>query len=163
MPIKAMQESSERGPYDELYTPFEALSYLLPYLPDNVIWESAPGKLDIVRMLEYHGYKVVWKQKDYFKWQPDQWDIQVTNPPFSIKARWMERAQALGKPFAILLPVASLGARNMQLHLNSIELLLLPRRIDFTGKKAPWFAVAWYTKGLNLPYPITIVDLISQS
>jgi len=157
MPIKAMEDSVARGPYDELYTPFEALRYLLPYLPqDQIIWESAPGALNIVHILQAKGYQVVWQERDYFEWEPDRWDIQVTNPPFSIKAQWLERAQILEKPFAILLPVSSIGARNVQLQLQDVQLLLLPRRIDFTGKKAPWFAVAWYTKGLNLPYPLTV-------
>src|SRR3990167_6012715 len=101
MPIKAMQESAERGTYDELYTPYEALSHLLPYLPKSVtIWETAPGELNIVRALKEAGWKVVWEEKDYFEWEPKDWDIQVTNPPFSMKAKWLERANKLGKPYA---------------------------------------------------------------
>ncbi len=158
MPIKAMQESAERGPYDELYTPYEALRYLLPFLPEGRIWESAPGTGNIVGMLEHEGHEVVWENRDYFEWEPDEWDYMVTNPPFSLKARWLERANLLSKPYAILLPVTSLGARNVQQQLMSeAEILFLPRRIDFTGKNAPWFAVAWFTKGLSLPEQLVFI------
>ena len=157
MPIKAMQESAERGPYDELYTPAEALSYLLPYLPNGIVWESAPGNGDLVRLLKEGGKKVVWKDRDYFEWEPKEWSIMVTNPPFSMKAAWLRRANELGKPYAILLPITTLGARNCQVELDGAEVLFLPHRIDFTGKKNPWFAVAWFTRGLNLPYPLMFV------
>ena len=159
MPSKPMIERARRGAYDELYTPVEALSYILPYIPkEAVIWESAPGEMDIVNALSEGGWNVVYSDKDYFDWEPRGWDVQVTNPPFSIKARWLNRANELGKPYAILLPVTALGARNCQIELNGADVLFLPRRIDFTGKKAPWFAVAWYTKGLQLPRPLMFVE-----
>jgi hypothetical protein len=157
MPIKAMQNSAQRGPYDELYTPYEALAHLLPYLPEGIIWESAPGTGKLVAMLQDNGHSVVWEDRDYFAWQPEHWDIQVTNPPFSKKADWLRRANDLGKPYAILLPVTSLGSRACQLQLLDASILLLPRRIDFTGKKAPWFATAWYCRHLPLPSRLTFI------
>ena len=153
-----MINRARNGAFDELYTPAEAVSYLLPYLPDGIIWESAPGTGQLIKFLQQAKRKVVWGNKDYFEWQPEMWDIQVTNPPFSIKAKWLKRANELEKPYAILLPVGAIGARNVQEQLFDTRLLLLPHRIDFTGKKAPWFAVAWYTRGLNLPLPLTIAN-----
>ena len=158
MPAKPMIDRSRNGPFDELYTPSEALSYLLPYLPSAIIWESAPGTGRLIRLLERAGHRVVWEDKDYFSWQPDNWDLMVTNPPFSIKARWLHRANELGKPYAILLPVTALGARNCQIELNQASILFLPRRIDFTGKGAPWFATAWFTRGLSLPDRLTFIS-----
>jgi len=157
MPIKAMEDSARRGTYDELYTPYEALKYLIPYLPNGIIWESAPGTGALVRMLENRWFKVISEDRDFFAWEPKKWDYMVTNPPFSLKARWLERANFLGKPYAILLPVTTLGSRNCQLQLTNCDILFLPRRIDFTGKGAPWFSVAWYTKGL-LPERILFVN-----
>lgn len=152
MPIKAMQESAERGPYDELYTPTAALRPLLPFLPAGVtIWESAPGTGVLVRALREHGFEVVQSDRDYFGWAPNEWDVQITNPPFSKKAKWLQRANTLDKPYAILLPVTALGSRACQLELDQSQVLFMPKRIDFTGKGAPWFAVAWFTRGLNLP------------
>lgn len=157
MPIKAMEDSARRGPYDDLYTPTEALRPLLHWLPPGIVWEPAPGTLRLVSLLREAGRDVVWEERDYFTWSPDTWDLMVTNPPFSIKAKWLHRANQLGKPFAILLPVTALGARNCQTELQGAQVLFLPRRIDFTGKKAPWFSVAWYTRGLNLPTDLLFV------
>ena len=158
MPIKAMQESSERGPFDELYTPVGAVTHLFKYLPKGgTIWETAPGTGELARIIRNQGWKVVTAKKDYFAWQPKTWDIQVTNPPFSKKANWLRRANDLGKPYAILLPVTTLGSRACQLELDGSQVLFLPKRIDFTGKRAPWFAVAWFTRGLNLPHQLMFV------
>jgi hypothetical protein len=87
---------------------------------------------------------------DYFTQEPAQWDIQVTNPPYSIKARWIVRACELGKPWALLVPITTLGVGKIQQYLDGCEIILLPRRIDFTGGGAPWFPVMWLTKGLNI-------------
>ena len=158
MPIKAMQESAERGAYDELYTPSGAVLPLLPHLPKGIVWESAPGTGELVAILENNARRVVWSHKDYFLWQPKSWSVQVTNPPFSLKAKWLNRANELGKPYAILLPVTTLGSRACQKELDGCQVLFLPKRIDFTGKKAPWFAVAWFTKGLGMPSQLMFVE-----
>ena len=157
MPSKPMIERARRGPYDELYTPAEALRHMLPHIPSGTIWESAPGKGNIVRLLEGAGREGVWSKQDYFDWQPDQWDVMVTNPPFSVKAKWLKRANDLGKPYALLLPVTALGSRACQLQLNECQVLFLPKRIDFTGGGAPWFSVAWYTRGFGLSSQLLFV------
>ena len=157
MPSKPMIARAKRGPYDELYTPAEAIRYLLPHIPTGTIWESAPGKGNIVKLLQRAGHKVVWSVDDYFGWEPPRWDIQITNPPFSIKAKWMNRANQLGKPWALLLPVTALGSRACQLELEECQALFLPRRIDFTGKRAPWFSVAWFCRDFHLPYQMCFV------
>jgi len=42
---------------------------------------------------------------------------------------------------------------------NGLEVIFLPKRIDFTGKKAPWFAVAWFTNGLNIGRQLTFSQI----
>jgi len=152
-----MIERSRRGAYDELYTPTATLIPLMPYLPEGIIWEAAPGDLRLVKQLEASGRTVAWERQDYFEWQPDEWDLMVTNPPFSKKASWLRRANELAKPFALLLPVTALGSRECQLQLDECQVLFLPRRIDFTGGGAPWFSVAWYTRGFRLPSQLYFV------
>ena len=39
----------------------------------------------------------------FFVYEPEEWDLIVSNPPFSIKQKVVERCLALGKPFALLL------------------------------------------------------------
>ena len=73
-----------------------------------------------------------------------------------VKDKFLERCYEIGKPFALLLPLTALeGIARQELYKKyGLELILLPKRIDFTGKKAPWFAVAWFTYGFNLPKEI---------
>ncbi len=154
MPPNPMIERSRRGPYDELNTPPEALTPLLRHLPlPWVIWEAAPGPGNLARALEDCGWKVSFDQEaDFLTSTPFGmwWDCIVTNPPFSKKIEFLTRCEELEMPWALLLPVTTLGVRKCQPHLEGAEIIFLPRRIDFTGKKAPWFAVAWFTKGLNI-------------
>lgn len=145
-----MIERMLRGPFDDLDTPRGALDPLLPYLPPGIIWECAPGRGVLVGHLREVGASVVSADMDFFSWEPDAWDFIVTNPPFSQKAKFLARARALHKPFAMLLPVTVLGVRSCQRSLDECEVIFLPRRIDFSGKRKPWFAVAWFTVGLGI-------------
>ena len=155
MPSKPMIDRARRGAFDDICTPAHAVEYLLPCIPEGVIWESAYGTGALASALS--GRAVVWGARDYFSWEPPEWDVQVTNPPFSLKAKWLRRANELGKPWALLLPVTALGSRACQEQLAGCEVLFLPRRVEFTGKKAPWFAVAWFTRGFELAYPLSFI------
>jgi hypothetical protein len=146
-------------PFDDLWTPRPALEPLLPYLDrELVVWEAAPGKGHLVRSLREEGYEVISKNRDFLSWEAQGWDVIVTNPPYSLKHMFLERARELGGPFALLLPVTTLGVRRCQRHLRGAEVIFLPKRIDFTGKGAPWFAVAWFTFGLGIGEQIKFVE-----
>ena len=159
----------KRGPYDDISTPYAAYAPLVPHLKkwmiglQPIVWESAPseGGGKLVEMLEASDFNVTWKPYppfDFFEWQPDLWHVQVTNPPFSMKAKWVKRSVELDKPFALLLPVTALGSRNVNKWIDGCEIILFPKRIDFTGGGAPWFSVMWLTKGLKIGKGITVAD-----
>ena len=137
-------------PYDELSTPSEALAPLLPYLfPGGKVWEMCPGMGNLSHHLRIAGMKVIEFSFDSLVHEPDAfYDVIITNPPYSNKHEWLQRCVELNKRFAILLPVTTLGVRRCQIWMDDMDVLFLPKRIDFTGKKAPWFAVAWFTRWL---------------
>ena len=92
---------------DEYRTPAHAtLAILEPYLPKNkVIWEAAWGAGQLAGPLR-SWVPDRWKcQMDFLRDTPPHWDVIVTNPPFRKKDQFLERAYALGKPFAFLLPL----------------------------------------------------------
>jgi hypothetical protein len=142
---------------NDLDTPIQALGYLLPYLPsDWRVWECAPGKGVLVEHLTKSGYTVVApaKDMDFLKDPPlrrVEYDVILTNPPFRYKVGFIKRCWELGAPWALLLPVTTLGVAHTHPYMKGVQVLFLPHRIDFTGKKNPWFAVAWFTYGLSLP------------
>jgi len=154
-------------PRDRCYTPAYALDPLLPYLPaDAVVWEPAAGAGHLVRALEAAGRSVYASEiahgdNFYTHTPPVAWGVQVTNPPFSSKYHWIEHSYALGRPWALLLPLETLGAQSAQRHFrrHGVELLLLNKRVNFImpnlglGGGGANFPVAWFCWRL-LPAPI---------
>ena len=76
--------------------------------------------------------------KIFFECEPQQWDIIVSNPPFTNKRAFFQRALDLGKPFALLMANTWLNDRApMQLfEERGLQLLLLDRRTEFVQPNA---------------------------
>lgn len=145
-------------PMDRCYTPAYALDPLLPYLRKEwVIWEPAAGDGHMVRALESAGLKVIASEvqtgQNFFTYQPDHFDCIVTNPPYSIKADWLGRCYQLGKPFALLIPVETVGMKAAQRHMQAYgaEFNWLDKRVNFImpnkglGGGGAQFPVYWHT------------------
>jgi len=146
-----------------VFTPYEAVMPLIPYLPkDWTIWECAFGQGYLAKHLTNLGYKVVGSGENFFNAKLDC-NVLVTNPPYSLKDNFIERAYSLHKPFAFLLPLTALeGKRRGYLYReNGIQLIIPNKRINFiipSGKTANWFQTAWFCYGLNLPKDLMFVD-----
>ena len=93
---------------DEQYTPRHAVLPIVKYLPRNaVIWcPFDTENSEFVIALKEAGHEVVFSHiftgQDFFEYEPEHWDIIVSNPPFSRKREVVERCLALEKPFALL-------------------------------------------------------------
>lgn len=170
------KKSSEQDIYtpqgmDACQTPAYAIDPLLPYLTKfKSIWEPAAGEGNIVDALldcTPHRFNVIASDiltgKNFFDYEPERWDCMVTNPPFSIKFLWLARCYILKKPFALLMPVETLGAKTAQELFDryGIEIILLDKRVNFKMPKKGWdsggaqFPTAWFTWQLDLPSQIT--------
>ena len=138
---------------DELYTPESAINILLPYLKkDWVIWECAYGTGKLAEHFQRNGFKVIGEQsKDFLnkdlELNKKGFSCIITNPPFSLKIKFIERCYEIGKPFALLLPLTALEGIKIQKMFkeNGIQILFPRGRIDFNGKGAPWFYTCWFT------------------
>ena len=146
-------DSSKNG--DEQYTPSYAVRPLLEFIPSNkIIWCPFDKEWSaFVDVLENNGNKVIYSHIDYgqnfFDYEPQKWDILVSNPPFSKKDAVLRRAYELNKPFALLLPLTSLEGinRGKMYRENGIELLVFDRRCNFiynNAKKSNWFNTSWF-------------------
>lgn len=144
--------------YDCCQTPPYALEPLLPYLePGTRIWEPAAGEGLLAAALRLVGHPTVTSDvqagQDFFTWSPDEpWDVLVTNPPYSMKYRWIARCYELGRPWALLVPLETLGAgRDAQplFKRYGVEVMLLSRRVNFKMPEKGWegssaqFPVIW--------------------
>lgn len=159
--------------YDSCQTPPEALDPLLPYVPREwAIWEPAAGEGLLVDGLYDAGFAHVRASDiltghNFFQFIPATWDCLITNPPYSIKYKWLERCYALRKPFALLLPVETLGAKTAQalFREHGVEIIFMDQRINFKMPYAGWqgggaqFPTAWFTWGLDIGRELTFARM----
>lgn len=163
--------------FDCCQTPSSAAKTLQRFIPPGkIIWESAAGTMrmlvkGIQEYLSPHSVIATDIQDDtsynFFDYSPNIWDIQITNPPYSIKYHWLKRSYELGKPFALLLPVETIGAKKAQTLMKEYgaEIILLSKRINFympdkglTGGGAQ-FPTLWFTYGLNIGRDISFAEV----
>jgi hypothetical protein len=124
--------------FDSCQTPPYAVAPLVKYIPKSYrIWEPACGMGMMASALRGHGYDVIDTDiltgSNFFEFEPAEYDCIVTNPPYSAKYSWLERCYLLGKPFALLIPVESIGAWKAQRLYREYgtQFLFLNKRVDF--------------------------------
>lgn len=112
---------------NNVYTPFYAVEPLLKYIPENkIIWCPFDEKWSaFVQIFINNGYKVVSscisENKDFFTYEPKEWDILISNPPYSLKTKILKRCYEFNKPFVLLLPLPSLqGIERYKLFKNGL-------------------------------------------
>lgn len=123
---------------DEAYTPYYASEPIIKYIPSNLtIWCPFDEEWSsYVQLLRKNGNTVISSHLkeglDFFTYEPENYDMIITNPPFSCKDEVIARLYELNKPFAILLPLNSLQGVSRYKHFkNGIQLLAFDQRIDF--------------------------------
>lgn len=157
------------GRNDECFTPDHVVAAIEPYLPKGkVIW--CPFDLEdsaFVRVLRGTGHEVVFSHRDYgqdyFLYEPNEWDLMLSNPPFTGKRKIFERALSLGKPFGLLMSLTWLNdsAPKDLFAGRALELFLFRDRVRFLGRDGKelsdkiTFASAFYCCDL-LPRQIII-------
>jgi len=167
--------------YDACQTPSYALDPLLPYIRLQWrVWEPAAGEGNLVEAF----YDAGWSEagviasdiltgQNFFDLPADfpTGDCLVTNPPFSLKYEWLTRCYELDEPFALLLPVETLGAVTAQrlFATHGVQVMLLDKRVNFKMPNKGWegggaqFPVAWFTWGLNLGAQLVYGQLNTES
>lgn len=127
---------------DECYTPKYAVLPLLNYIPKKyVIWcPFDTEESEFVKVFKEHWYTVISSHikdwKDFFTYTPDtQWDIIISNPPFTNKRKFFERALQLGTPFALLMTNTWLNDSAPKVIFKEagkdLQLLMFDKRIEF--------------------------------
>ena len=126
---------------DEYYTPPLLVEPLLQYIPPgSIIWcPFDTAESEYVRILQ-KSFTVVRghinEGKDFFEYEPANWDILISNPPFSRKLEVLERCYSFGKPFALLLGLPILNYQEVgNFFLNRpLQLLIFDKKVSFNGK-----------------------------
>lgn len=159
---------------NELYSPYFVVDHIIKYLSkDKIIWTPFDCEWSaFYQKLKEEGYKVVRSSlqegQDFFEYEPDEWDIIVSNPPFSLKDKVLERLYLFNKPFAILLPLNSLqGKTRYKYFKQGIQILSFDARVCYHDKehmenvvKGSPFATAYFCRDL-LPKDLVIEELVT--
>lgn len=157
------------NPTDEKYTPGYGVLPIIKYIPEGkTVWCPFDTEhSEFVLKFREAGFKVeyfhICNGQDFFRYEPPQWDIIVSNPPFSRKTEVFSRCLELGRPFALLMSNYWLNnVAPCRLFQNSnLELLMFDKRIQFgEGKNVP-FNSSYFCHGI-LPRQI-IFEMMDTS
>jgi len=167
--LSLLERKSKKGS-DNFQTPDWPVEQLIKFLEENSpiwnknlwIWEPACGlKENIVNCFKNNGYSAfgsdISNDLDFLKDKAThQYDVIITNPPYSIKDQFLKRCYEKKVPFALLLPITAFeGQKRQAMYKEYGAQFLIPnKRINFetpsgTGAGA-WFATMWVTWGFGL-------------
>ena len=127
------------GSNDECLTLPYAVKPILKYLPKNkIIWCPFDREnSNFYQMLKEGGWSVVRSHidegQDFYTYEPDNWDIIVSNPPFTGKRKIFERALSFEKPFALIMANTWLNdsAPKQLFKAKDLQLLMFEKRMKF--------------------------------
>lgn len=143
--IDSQKVAYGKGKNDECYTLPYAVEPILKYIPkDAIVWcpfdteesefvkqisktnKVAFSHIDVL-LSEEGGYG------DFFTIEPKKWDIIISNPPFTAKKKYFERALSFNKPFALLMTNTWLNdAAPKQIFMErDLQLLMFDKRMKF--------------------------------
>ena len=128
---------------DHYQTPMGVFDPVISYVPKHYrIWEPACGQGNLVNDFTSKGYDVIGTDilygNDFFSYEPNEWDILITNPPFSIKDKWIKRCYDLDKPWILLLPLTALeGQFRQKLYREKgVNIMFFDKRINYINDNA---------------------------
>ena len=122
-------------------TPRYGVLPIVKYLPkDKIIWCPFDKEdSEFVKVLTEQGYKVVYSHiengQDFYTYEPKEWDILVSNPPFTNKRQIFERALSFGKPFALIMSNTWLNdsAPKQVFKDKQLQILFFEERMKFSN------------------------------
>lgn len=163
------------GGNDECYTHRYAVEPLLEFLEPfrtKIIWcPFDTEESEFVKVLTENGFRVVFSHidngQDFFRYEPEEWDVIISNPPFTCKKDTVKRILSFGKPFAVILPLNWLNDKApMQLFKEKdLQLLCFEERMTFKNQpqnKQINFSSAYFCWNF-LPKQIIIRDFKSRN
>lgn len=129
-------------PLKEFITPFIGKTCWCPFDKENSAF---------VKLLSSWGVKVLYGHIDYgndfYKYEPENYDVIISNPPFTNKKEIFKRVLSFNKPFALLMTLTWLNdsAPKQLFKEKELQLLMFDKRIAYIGQgKSPNFSSAYY-------------------
>lgn len=156
--------------HDDYMTPKYAWENIQQFIPkDKIIYEAFYGDGKSGQYLTELGFNVFHEPIDFFNEEPPEWDIIVSNPPFSKVKEILVRLKELDKPFIIIMPSSKINTSYMRAWKDKNLQIIIPRkRIHFDKqingvrpvglKNACNFDCFYYCYKMNLPTDIVWLE-----
>ncbi len=120
--------------HDDYMTPKSAWENIKDFIPkDKVIWEAFYGSGDSGKYLKELGFNTIHEDMDFF--ENNEGEIIVSNPPFTIIPKILERLVEIGKPFILIMPSSKINTQYFRKLFSKqedpIQLIIPRKRIQF--------------------------------
>ena len=123
------------GSNDECYTPDYGVKPILKYIPkDAIVWcPFDTEESEFVKQIPNNVHSHINNEQDFFTYEPDNWDVIISNPPFTNKRKFFERALSFNKPFALIMSNTWLNdsAPAKLFKDRDLQLLMFDKRMKF--------------------------------
>jgi hypothetical protein len=145
---------------DDAYeTPSSVLVDLLPYLPDGIVYDPFFCKGTIIEEWKKLDRICINEDKDAFHRDTPDFDVLVSNIPFSMKEKCVKLALSLNKPFALLVPIDSICSKWISKYFDELSFIVPTGRYNFIKNgllsNHCWFDCCWICSGLDVKEKIT--------
>jgi len=170
---------------DECYTTKAEARKLVDYIirmklvnKNSIIWLPFDNEYsNIYKSLNESGFKITLSSLelglDFYIYQPQKWDIIITNPPFSKRTQLMNRLLSFSKPFIILQATQFFNNQTAVNYIcgcsNDFKFIFPQTRMAFltynkdfdqiiSGKNGIAFYSFWLTYKIDLPRTFNILE-----
>ena len=155
--------------HDDYMTPKHAWEDIKQYIPKVKIWEAFYGDGESGKYLKELGFDTIHEKSDFFTEPPDEWDMIVSNPPFSKAKEVMKKMLEYDKPFILILPIGKINTSYFREWKDKNLQIIIPRKrihfVKLVDGKVPEnyksncnFDCLYYCYKIGLPKDIVWLD-----
>ena len=163
MTTRKKQEFHNDDQYNTTPEIWEMIAHLIPkdkilfeaFLKDN--WSSKSAII-----LRDMGFNVVGNPTIDFFGELPEYDIIVSNPPYSMKKKIFQRLAVLDKPFILILPISTISKQFVKvLERDKVQMIIPSKRMQFEKAGVElsrcWFDTCFLCYKMNLERDITFI------
>ena len=127
-----------KGKNDEFKTLPYCVTPILEFIPeDKIVWcpfdKHDSEFVKIISKTNKVVYSHIDTGQDFFEYEPEEWDLIISNPPFTNKREYFARALSFNKPFALIMTNTWLNdaAPKQLFEEKDLQLLMFDKRMKF--------------------------------